>query len=52
MVDGGRFVRKRVSEFIGTYLNLSEEIGLVRISSDGLRQVPMGKRSGWVSKRK
>ena len=34
MVDGGRYVRGRVSEFIGTYLNLSEEIRWVRISSD------------------
>ena len=37
MVDGGRYVRGRESEFIGTYQNLSEEIGWVRISSDGLR---------------
>ena len=37
VVDGGRYVRRRVSEFIGTYQNLSEEIGWVRISSDGLR---------------
>ena len=34
VVDGGQYVRRRVSEFIGTYQNLSEEIGLVRISSD------------------
>ena len=37
VVDGGRYVRRRVSEFIGTYQNLPEEIGWVRISSDGLR---------------
>lgn len=37
VVDGGRYVRRRVSEFIGTYQNLPEEIGWLRISSDGLR---------------
>ena len=37
VVDGGRYVRKRVSEFIGTYQNLSEEIGWVRINSDWLQ---------------
>ena len=37
VVDGGRYVRRRVSEFIGTYQNLSEEIGLVRLSPDVLR---------------
>ena len=37
MVGGGRYVRRRVSEFIGTYQTLPEEIGLVRISSDGIR---------------
>ena len=36
VVDGGRYVRRRVSEIIGTYQNLSEEIGWVRISSDWL----------------
>ena len=37
LVDGGRFVRKRVSEFIGTYQKLPKEIGLVQLSSDGLQ---------------
>ena len=37
VVDGGRYVRRRVSEFIGTYQNLSEEIGWVRLSPDELR---------------
>ena len=35
VVDGGRYVRRRVSEFIGTYQNLSEGIGWIRMDSDG-----------------
>ena len=36
MVRGGRYVRERESEFIGTYQNLSEEIGGNRMGSDKL----------------
>ena len=34
MVDGGRYVRGRKSELIGTYQNLSDGFGWIRMDSD------------------